>query len=109
MYAENLPAIVEAAKNLPKTEMRELLSSHPELITAWKWDETTLTAKEFFLHIMKPNHYKRWFRPYVNDELVEDLKQGIFLEAMGKKTAMLNVERYLKQYEENKNFLRIKA
>lgn len=108
MYAENLPAIVEAAKNLPKTEMRTLLLDNPELISAWKWDDTTLTAKEFFLLVMKPNNYHQWFKPFVTDAMVEDLKEGIFLEAMGKKTAMLNVERYLKQYEENKNFLRIK-
>jgi hypothetical protein len=97
--------VFRQAMKLNKTELREFIQKSPATLRkldADLLDESTLTHKEWLLHILKPKSFNRFYKNHVTPELVEDLKEGVFVDAISG-SSMVNVNKYLKHYEGTKN------
>lgn len=104
-YADRYDDVMEQAKTLGKTELRNLLIQLPALITDWTNEErskTTLDSKEWILHVLKPTHYDKYFKKYVTDELVEELREDAFLYSLADEGSTKRMNNCLKYYEEQK-------
>jgi hypothetical protein len=104
-FGDRYDDVFRQAMKLNKTELREFIQRSPATLRkldAELLDESTLTHKEWLLHILKPKSYNRYYKNYVTPELVENLKEGVFVDAIAG-SSMVNVNKYLKHYEGTKD------